>query len=202
MALSALEIAEAVGAAKEVFWRRGFDEASMEEIVEATGLNRYALYTKIGGKRELFLAALEDYYLERKQVFLTAICDEDTPPIEAIRRVFDFAITEMAERETGCLMSNVAAELAPDDAEVGQRIEMYLSEIRAAYRDALERAQSRGELNGAISPEEGAALLITLKLGLGVRARHGASAEEMRGVITGALAAFAPPQSIKAKRVD
>lgn len=185
----------AVHAAKELFWRRGYEDASIEEVVQATGFNRYALYTAFGGKREIFLAALDAYYQERRSIFLTNLDDPETAPLDAIRRVFEFAITEMAERGTGCLMCNVATGAGPLDPLVAERIETYLEEIRCAYIDALERAQSRNELNPVMSIEAGAALLITLMLGLGVHAKRGASAAAMLGVFDSTLTLMASPRA-------
>lgn len=185
---------QAIDAAKELFWRRGYEDASIEEVVQATGFNRYALYTAFGGKREIFLAALDAYYQERRSIFLTNLDDPETAPLDAIRRVFEFAITEMAERGTGCLMCNVATGAGPLDPLVVERIETYLEEIRCAYIDALERAQARNELNSVMSIESGAALLITLMLGLGVHAKRGASAAAMLAVFDSTIKLMASPR--------
>lgn len=187
------QIEAATGSIKELFWRRGYDDTSIEDVVQATGLNRYALYNAFGGKRELFLAALDAYYQERKSVFLTNLDDPDTPPLDAVRRVFEFAIGEMAERGSGCLMCNVATSVGPLDPLVAERIQSYQTEIRAAYTDALQRAESRNELNASISAADGAELLIAVKFGLGVHAKNGASREAMLGVFNTAITLLEKP---------
>ena len=174
-------------ALKELFWRQGYEHASIEDVVKATGLNRYALYSSYGGKRELFLAALDAYYRERKIVFLRNLNDPETAPLDAVRRVFEFAIAEMAERRAGCLLCNVATEHAAADDIIAERITAYLEEIQMAYAEALSRAAARGELKTGLDPQDGARLLIAVKLGIGVRAKAGASGEEMVGIFNSTM---------------
>lgn len=189
------QIEAATGSIKELFWRRGYDDTSIEDVVQATGLNRYALYNAFGGKRELFLTALDAYCLERKSVFLSSLNDPENPPIQAIRNVFEFAISQNAERGNGCMMCNVATEGAGNDPVIIERFESYLAEIKAAHVDALERAEKRGELNPAITPKQGASLLLALLFGLGVHAKNGASHEVMLEVFNAAMALLENPDA-------
>jgi len=190
MARSAVDLDEAVAAATEVFWRQGFEDASIEDVVQATGLNRYALYNSFGGKREIFLAALDAYNAQGRAIFFESFSDEEIPPLDAVRGVFTWAINNMADRKTGCLLSNVAIEVSRDDAVVAARIQLYLDEIETAYLSALTRAGMRGELSSSITPAEGAKLLITMMLGLGVRSRGGADREELFKAMNAGLAAL------------
>ena len=191
----------AVAVARDLFWRNGYEDTSIEDVVSATGLNRYALYTSFGGKRELFLAALDDYYSERKRHFLSRLADAKTPPLDAVRSVFEFAISEMAERGAGCLMCNVASDVGRRDAVVAERIAKYLSEIRKAYTEALRHAASRGDLNPAMTPEAGASLLIAVKLGLGAHAENGATRREMLKILNAAMSALRNPKQIEQPNV-
>ena len=164
---------------KELFWRRGYESTSIEDVVQATGMNRYALYNAFGGKRNLFLAALDEYHNERKQVFLANLDNPNTRPIDAIRELMEFAIGEMADRGAGCFICNVANELGPKDPIINERVQSYLAEIEFAFGKALSRAEAAGELNENITPEDGARMLIAILLGIGARAQAGAPYEKL-----------------------
>ena len=47
-----------------VFWKRGFADTSLQELEQATGVNKSGLYSEFSGKEELFLESLR-FYLER-----------------------------------------------------------------------------------------------------------------------------------------
>ena len=189
-------LAAAVTTARELFWRKGYEDTSMAELVEATGMNRYALYTAFGGKLDLFLAALDSYHEAHKSVFL-ALCDNpDKAPLDAIRGVFEFSIREMAKRKTGCLLSNIAAETARHEHIVGTRIRQHLEEIRSAFIGALKRAEEIGDLNPATTPEDAARLLLTLILGSGAHARSGANEDEMLRTFHAAMDVISHPDKI------
>lgn len=102
----------------------------------------------------------------------------------------------MAERGSGCLICNVATEVGRQEAVVSERINDYLQQMTFAYAAALHMAAERGELSSVITPEEGANLLITLKLGLGVRSRNGAAEEEMRRIVDAVLSVIKAPQKM------
>ena len=190
------DIADALDAAKEVFWRRGYDDASIEDVVKATGFNRYAIYSAFGGKLELFLAALDAYYHEGRDKFLKSLEAADAAPLDAIEEMLHWAVNEMAMRGSGCLICNIATEVGRHEEVVAERIASYLEEMNAAMAAALAMAQERGELNPALTPEAGASLLISVKLGLGVHARNGATKDEMLKIADTAMTVIRPAADI------
>jgi AcrR family transcriptional regulator len=190
MVIDGVHTETAIAAARDVFWAQGYADTPVEDVVRATGYNRYKLYNAFGDKLGIFLAVLDNYYQERKSVFLSALGDPDIEPLDAIRMVYEFAITEMAARKTGCLICNVAADLGSHHPEVYERISSYLEEIGRAYEEALEKAKAKGQLTPSLDPKEGSAILLTLKLGLGTKAKHGATKEQLMTTFNAALALF------------
>src|SRR5215204_6288141 len=55
------DIDEALDRALEVFWRRGYEGASLPELTEAMGINRPSLYAAFGNKEALFRKAIDRY---------------------------------------------------------------------------------------------------------------------------------------------
>ena len=47
--------------AMQVFWERGYEATSVDDLVQCMGINRFSLYSTFGGKHQLFVAALERY---------------------------------------------------------------------------------------------------------------------------------------------
>ena len=137
--------AEAVEAAKELFWRKGYAETSMAELVEATGMNRYALYSVFGSKREVFLAALEVYFEEGRERYEPLMRDRSVPPLERVSACLEAMAQQMREQQNGCLICHVAAEHRSDDPLVAAAVASYFEKIREADRDSADRG-GRGRL--------------------------------------------------------
>ena len=133
---------------------------------------------------------LDAYHLTHKTLFMGALADAGTTPFEALRRVFEFSIREMSARGAGCLMCNIGGDVARTDTVVAARIKGYVAEITWAFEQALIRAAERGELNPAIAPATGADLLVTLIMGLGMRAEHGATCSELISHFNAGMAAL------------
>ena len=113
--------------------------------------------------------------------------------MDAISEVSEFCIGQMADRKAGCLICNIALEISHHDDIVSERVNMYLDETRQAKEMALTQAAERGELNPAVSPKDGAALLVANMLGIGALARNGASREEMLRIYDAGIAALSYP---------
>jgi AcrR family transcriptional regulator len=56
---------QALAAALRVFWRKGFDGASLTDLTDAMGITRPSLYAAFGNKEELFRKALDLYGREK-----------------------------------------------------------------------------------------------------------------------------------------
>jgi len=133
--------------AMQAFWAKGFKATSLEDLCAATGLSRSSLYTAFGGKRALLHQSLHRYE-EQGIARITAALARPVPVREAVA---DF-VSGLIERivsgsgRTGCFIGNCAAELARQDRATAARVRRSLGRIEAAFRDALARAQSRGEI--------------------------------------------------------
>ena len=68
---------EVVDRAMEVFWTRGYESTSIDDLVEATGINRGSLYNAFGDKQGLFLAAIDRYWTTFADDMVAALSDRD-----------------------------------------------------------------------------------------------------------------------------
>ena len=183
--------AMAVEAAREVFWARGYEDASIADIIEASGLNRYAIYAEFEGKRELFLACLADFVAERRARIAPILFDAERPPLARLRRAFHMMIDEMLSDRRGCLMSQTAIEVARDDPVIRDTVRVYFEEVVQNLAAPLREAAAEGRLNRSLSPEMGAQLLFNLKIALSVLARAGAARDALEATVETTLSALA-----------
>lgn len=180
---------EALDAAMELFWRKGYEAASMRELLDAMGIGRGSFYDTFGDKHALFLAAL-DRFQEVRTTWVEEVLRD--AGLEGVREVFRRTIEGLVEFEPrrGCLLANSAVELAPHDPEVADRISGYVLRTEDAFERALARAREDGEMPDESDPKALARFLVNTLHGMRVLARAGADRETLEDTVHIALGAL------------
>ncbi|MFI5780116.1 TetR/AcrR family transcriptional regulator [Nocardia sp. NPDC051570] len=155
-------------AAMELFWRKGYEATSVQDLVEHLGLGKGSLYGAFGGKRELYLKAVERYAEDARQGMLDRLSGTDSP-LEGVRDfVRWYARDSLADSDhKGCLLTNTAVELPGDDAAV-RVVAGGLDLLETMLTSALLRARAQGELSADRDPAALARYLVTVLQGIRV----------------------------------
>jgi TetR/AcrR family transcriptional repressor of nem operon len=133
--------------AMQVFWAKGYEATSLDDLCEATQLNRSSLYSSFGDKHTLFLATL-DRYGDRAVAMVAAALSK---PVH-IRESLGAFLAGMVEgivagpQRTGCFIGNCTSEVSRHDREAALRIQRNVARIEATFRSAFEQAKKRGDL--------------------------------------------------------
>ena len=137
----------ALARAMDLFWAKGYEATSVQDLTDHLGIGRASLYATFGDKRNLYLQALEHYRTNEATGLAELLASAD-PVLPAIRTVLEQAVSDAVDvrPSRGCLAVNAAAEVAPHDAEVCTLVDRTLGDIETALHDALVRAQANGEL--------------------------------------------------------
>lgn len=165
--------------ALEVFWRNGYRSTTTRELEQELGLSQSSIYNAFGSKHELLLAALSRYE-DRTTTELLAPLEQAPNGLDGIDRFFDalaWWVTHDGKR--GCMIINLMAEDAGENAEITARTRAYRERVRNALEDALRR-DAVGE------PAARADLLYGMVLGLNIAARGGGLTAEVRRLVSSA----------------
>ena len=171
------------------FWASGYAETSLADLERATGLNRRQLYNGPGDKKAMFLAALEDFEAVAGRRFLAPLERDGAgvDDIAALLRAF-VALAGSPEGSDGCLVCSVSQETIASDADVRPRIDAYFDRIEGAYRNALEGASRRGEIDLPSARIRAASLhLFGIHVALCVLGRAGCPASRLSGMAEAAI---------------
>jgi TetR/AcrR family transcriptional regulator, transcriptional repressor for nem operon len=179
----------ALRAALELFWERGYEATSMVDLVERMGVARASIYATFGGKRELYLKAL-DRYGELVDPDLLAGLSQPGPALPAVRALVERYAREAAGDggRRGCFVVNTAVELAPHDPLVARRVQANWDFLETALTSALMRAQAQGELAEGKDPRALGRFLLVLMQGLRVMGKAATEPERLRDAAAQALA--------------
>lgn len=179
---------EALNKAMKVFWQRGYANTSIEDLVSATGVNRYGLYGEFENKHGLFLAAL-DHYQNAVVGMLFGKVERPGASLTDIREYFA-KLVQLSSSESGklgCLMANCASEVAPHDKHAANKVEKYRVRLQAGFKNALSNAKAAHDLPAEFDVEPMADFLTGVMQGLSVMARSNAKPKMMANVVKVAL---------------
>ena len=147
--------------AMQVFWAKGYESTSLDDLCKATGLGRSSLYAAFGDKRALLLSSL-DRYEERGIARIVAALSRPLNIRKAVAAFLGDFIDEIVAGpgRRGCFLGNCAAELSRHDREATARVRRSLERIEGTFRDALVRARVRGEIAAACDVDALARFLV------------------------------------------
>jgi TetR/AcrR family transcriptional repressor of nem operon len=177
------ELGDAVRDAMDVFWDRGYEGASLPDLMAGTGLSRGSLYKAFGDKKALLLAAL-DLYMADGLKATADILSQPGPVKDAIRdsllRYAHLSVGEAGRR--GCLVVAMTTELAAHDADVAERTGRMFRRLQQLYAGAIVRGQASGEI--AEQDEQVLARLLVCQVeGMRVLGKTGVAERDMLALV-------------------
>jgi AcrR family transcriptional regulator len=195
------EEAEVLDHAMEVFWRHGYEGASMAELTKAMGLNSPSIYAAFGSKRGLFDAVLKRYR-ERRTAHREYVLASVTAR-EVAERLLYGAIEWLVDpaEPRGCLLIQAGTSAGVNNEDVPRAIIDQRGRTRDLLIERLMRAQQDGDLPASEDPAALAGYLLMAFNGLALQAAEGVSGAELRKSAERALMAWPTrPRRISARR--
>jgi AcrR family transcriptional regulator len=177
---------QALDLARDVFWRKGFQSTSLDDITAATGLAKPSLYAAFGDKNAMFLKVLERYHAS---IVADAerILNEGASAREAIERWLTGFVPFCSGVKgiRGCLSVNTAADGASDQKEVRNRVRRFNRKLEQLLSKRLRA--DRAQFSDTFDPDVSAHTIMAIYLGLMVLAKDAPDAARVRATLNQAL---------------
>jgi AcrR family transcriptional regulator len=187
---------EALDHAMEVFWRHGYDGASIAQLTEAMGINPPSLYAAFGNKEGLLKAAL-DRYTAKRAAWMDEILNAPTAREVAERMLMGIADTQTdPANPPGCLLVQGGIACGTGSENVPFELAARRAQTEDQLRERFVLAKAEGDLKQAADPAALARYLSAVTVGMGVMASSGADREALRQVAAMSVKAF-EEQSLK-----
>jgi TetR/AcrR family transcriptional regulator, transcriptional repressor for nem operon len=175
---------EALHKAMEVFWSRGYEAASVGELVKHMGINRQSLYDTFGDKQALYLQALDRYReVEGRKMF--ELLGRPGSVKKALRQLFEGVVAGSlcgGERR-GCFVGNAMSERAGRCPETAARACGQLAAAEEAFYRALLRGKREGEIGGGRDLRAVARFLFSSLQGLQLMAKATQDRKTLQDVV-------------------
>lgn len=192
------DVDKALDRALRVFWRKGYEGASLPDLTRAMRINRPSLYAAFGNKEALFRRAI-DRYIEGPACHAREALEEPTARA-VVERLWRGSIELIANPRNprGCFL--VQSALACGDTGQSVRREMAKRRMadEAALRERFERAIAEGDLPPDADAADLARYVTTISYGMAVKAADGATREELERVVEMALRAWSTASQTRA----
>jgi TetR/AcrR family transcriptional repressor of nem operon len=139
---------EVIDKAVEIFWAKGYEATSMQDLIDAMGIQRGSLYGTFGSKQQLFLKSLKRYSVTVVKKLLE-ILESKPSAIESIELFFSQLVEHLltAGELRSCLVTNSAIERGLRDEETRQLVLKLLNALEDGFYKTLLRAKENGELS-------------------------------------------------------
>lgn len=178
----------ALAAALRVFWSKGYEGASLNDLTEAMGITRPSLYAAFGNKEALFRKTL-DLYEEEKLCYMSKSLEQPTAR-EVARHLLRGSMENQTSKSEphGCLgvISSVAcgAEAECIRQEVLERGKV----AKRALIERFERAKDEGDLPATADVEGLTSFIYAIMQGMAVQAGAGATRADLERLIDTSMA--------------
>ena len=189
------DVDKALDGALGVFWRKGYDGASLSDLTKAMGINRPSLYAAFGNKEQLYVKTLDRYSKSRNEhlnEFFAAQTARES--VELLLRDTVERVTDPKNPGGGCFGVQGAMTCFNMSRQVKEHIGDMHVELERLFRERLNRAIEAGELPRG-SAADLARFCVVMIQGLALQAKAGSSRKELHRVVDRYFDTWPPRQS-------
>jgi TetR/AcrR family transcriptional repressor of nem operon len=142
-----------VDSARELIYSRSYGDVGVQAICEHAGVRKGSFYHFFSSKRELALAAVDEFLVIFKDELLTQAFASDLPPMARFGRLIDLVYQQQKEIKEesgallGCPFGNLAMEMSTQDEVMRSKLELIFALLREPFEENLRQAVAAGELS-------------------------------------------------------
>lgn len=170
--------------AMEVFWERGYEAASLAQLLQQMGISRKSMYDTFGNKQSLFLKALEHYAQTELRAIAEQLLASGSPLSNLEQLLSNWQQAHGQPQSKGCLIGTCAADFNTSDVQIAPVLHSYYCRLENIYYEAIALAQKAGELNPKAQTRDLAKILLYTTQGMALIGRVSDSKTMPRSVVS------------------
>jgi TetR/AcrR family transcriptional repressor of nem operon len=142
---------EVLTKAIQIFWHKGYNGTSMQDLVDGLGISRSSLYDTFTDKHTLFVKALESYRNSGAAKIQTLIAQAGSAK-EAVQKLLEYTTKDLLDdgQQKGCFMVNANVELATHDTEVNKLLCQNDQQMEDAFLQVIQKGKDSGEIKSLL----------------------------------------------------
>jgi len=184
---------EVLAKAVELFWLKGYNGTSMQDLVDALGISRSSLYDTYVDKHTLYLKALE-FYQNEGYTQIDDIVTDTSSAKDAIQKLLEFITNALLsdKQHKGCFMLNAEVELASQDPEVMSLVCKNDRQIEDAFHRAIQKGQNSGEISRKLDAKGLTRFFVNTMKGIRVSAKSTSDRSFFKDIVKTSLSVLEP----------
>jgi AcrR family transcriptional regulator len=169
--------------ALDLFWRKGYEETSLNDLTENIGINRSSFYRSFESKEKLFRLCVQKYIEENLSV--KTVATHTTEITEYLEFFFRSAVNLMTQDmpPRGCLLVQGLLNCGHENKKIAHYLSQERTQIENLLRKRIQQAQIKQQIKEGRSAVEITKMLMTVYCGLSVQASSGASKNDLYKLI-------------------
>ncbi len=179
---------EVLQKATEVFHKKGYNGTSMQDLVDATALNRSSIYNSFGSKLNMFLEVLSHYQSYHNNNFSQGLANSYNSK-EAIETIFDLNLNEILHDDDrkGCMIVNCKSEMVNQETSIHYFMEKNQDRMIAMLEDIVSKGQMEKIFNQEQTASQYALYLFSSIQGLRMTGILNKNKEDLKNLINTVL---------------
>lgn len=177
----------AIENALNVFHTKGYHHTSMQDLVDATGLNRSSIYNSFGSKLDLYKVCLKRYQESSKEFLDESICASNCT-LSTLKTIFYLGVSsDTAFLQKGCLFNSCASEMANQEPTIHHFLQINQQQMITLFQDIVIDGQNKDLINKNKSAKEYAIYLLNAFQGLRISGILMNDKKELEGIVNTTL---------------
>ena len=181
----------ALEAAMQLFWRKGYESSSLQELLSTMGLSKSSFYQTFSSKHSLFQRCIQ-HYRQMLTDKMKTLLEKNGSGKSFIRSLFHNVAKETSgpDAQMGCMVMNVASEFAQTDPKIAQIVSSSIESFIDVFEMAIKQAQQQGEISSDKDARSLAHYLVSSMSGLKIMVKGGADRETVKRIANITLSAL------------
>jgi len=173
-----------ISKALDVFWKKGYEAASADDLMEAMGIGKGSFYLAFkGGKKELYERSLEQFAETFYKNFLYALFQSDDQILFISNFFIELIDEEESKQAQGCYLGNALIQMSSTDPYMRSVAQKLLIRMERIFTDVIRKAQEENRIQKSSSPEVMGKYLINLWNGINVTRRMYPNDNSLKNVV-------------------
>ncbi len=171
-----------------VFHTKGYNATSMQDLVDATGLNRSSIYNTFDNKLNLFLECLKLYQSNYQRLTSNILLNASTG-LNAIRSIFDMHLNDVqcTKVNKGCMIVNCKSEMANQEPAINHFLRSNQNDTLLLFEDLITKGKTDHSITTEVTTKALALYLYSALQGFRMTSILVNEKDELQGIINNTM---------------